>query len=290
MSEEQKTPKAWARGPVMIGGMEVDCFVLEDGTALISKSKMMSLLGRQWKGTSRSHLPNFIEAKNLQPFISDDLTKMLAGIDFLDGETKKVAYHSDVLPLVCDVYLSARLAGVLSKSQLPVADLCELLIRSFAKVAITAIIWEQLGYDRVKSPEALRLLVDSYLEEEYRKWSLQFHPDFFLQLDRIYGNQRTTSRNRPKYYARFIRTYIYEPLEKGMVLEELDKRNPTNEKGNRKVRHHQFLSTEKGQKVLSAQIWQVLAAMKMAANKAKFVKNFKRLMGGSDQLDLFEDQ
>jgi hypothetical protein len=74
------------------------------------------------------------------------------------------------------------------------------------------------------------MLIESYLEEEERKWSKEFPDEFFVQLDRIYGNNHTTSRNRPMYYAKFIRKYIYQPMLNGTILEELDKKNPKNEK------------------------------------------------------------
>ncbi len=153
-----------------------------------------------------------------------------------------------------------------------------------------ALIYEQLGYERVKGPDAIRLLVESYLAEEVRKWAKEFPDELFFQMDRIYGNIKTTSRNRPKYYAKFIRKYIYEPIEKGRVLKELDRRNPTDEKGNRAHRHHSELSEEKGVLVLRSLIWQVVGVLKTSAGKPQFERGFARLMGQSVQESLFEDQ
>ena len=108
-------------------------------------------------------------------------------------------------------------------------------------------------------------------------------------MDRIYGNEKTTSRNRPLYYAKFIRKYIYDPIERGLVLVELDKRNPTNEKGVRKVRHHHLMNETVGLKNLQAQIWQVIGTLKTSSNKAKFERAYARLMGQTFQTELFED-
>jgi len=286
---ENKPQKVWGKGPVRIFDVELDCYILRDGTALLSKGKMMKAIGRPWKGVSRTDRPTFIGAINLQQFIRPELEEKLKGVEFYDGSKIISGYHADILPLVCNVYLEAREAKVLSASQLPIAQKCEMLIRSFARVGIVALIYEQLGFERFKTPDALRLLVESYLLEEIRKWSKEFPDELFFQMDRIYGNLRTTSRNRPLYYAKFIRKYIYEPIEKGLVLEELDNRNPINDKGARKHRFHQLMNEEKGLPILRSQIWQVTGVLKTSSKKRKFEEAYSRLMGNSYQLDLFDD-
>jgi P63C domain len=286
---KEKPMQVWGKGPVKIFDTELDCYILKDGTPILNKGKMMKAIGRAWKGTSRTDRPNFIGAVNLQPFIRPELEEKLKGVEFYDGPRLMTGYHADILPLVCNVYLEARQAGVLSDNQKPIAQTCEILIRSFARVGIVALIYEQLGFERYKNPDTIRLLIESYLSEEIRKWSKEFPDELFYQMDRIYGNVKTTSRNRPLYYAKFIRKYIYEPIERGLVLIQLDKRNPKNTKGTRKVRHHQLMNEKVGLKNLSAQIWQVIGTLKTSSNKIKFEKAYARLMGQTYQTDLFED-
>jgi hypothetical protein len=286
---EKKLPKVWGSGPLRIFDVEIDCYILEDGTPILNKGKMMKAIGRAWKGASRTDKPNFIGAVNLQPFIRPELEEKLKGVEFTDGKRIISGYHADILPLVCNTYLEAREAGALSKPQLPIAQQCEILIRSFARVGIVALIYEQLGYEKYKHPEALKMLVESYLSEEIRKWAKEFPDDLFYQMDRIYGNRTTTSRNRPQYYAKFIRKYIYDPIERGLVLAKLDERNPKNEKGTRKDRHHQLLNELKGLPALKSQIWQVIALLKVSAGKRNFESNYSRLMGQSFQLEMFGD-
>lgn len=281
--------KIWGKGPVKILDVELDCYILQDGTAILNKGKMMQALGRAWRGKSRSESPTFIGARNLQPFIKPELAEKLKGTEFYDGQRLVSGYHADILPLVCDVYLDARAAGALTASQLPIAQTCEMLVRAFARVGVVAVIYEQLGFEKYKHPEALRLLIESYLTEDARKWAKEFPDELFFQMDRIYGNVKTTSRNRPKYYAGFIRKYIYDPIEKGMVLNRLDEVNPTNEKGNRNRRHHTHMTAEIGLPALQAQIWQVVGALKISANKRKYEEAFARMMGAAWTPNMFED-
>ena len=50
---EKNIPKAWGKGPINLGGVELDCYILEDGTPILNKGRMMKALGRTWKGSSR---------------------------------------------------------------------------------------------------------------------------------------------------------------------------------------------------------------------------------------------
>jgi hypothetical protein len=286
----EKLPKAWGAGPVRFANIELDCYILEDGTPILNKGKMMKAIGRAWKGSSRTDLPNFIGAKNLLPYVKDELRERLNGINFLYGNQVISGYHADVLVLVCNVYLEAREAHALKgKPQLRIAQQCEILLRSFAKVGITALIYEQLGYERFKNPEALRILVESYLVDEVREYSKEFPDEFFQQLDKIYGHERTTSRNRPLYYAKFIRKYIYDPFERGEVLKRLDEKNPLINKKYRKHRFHSWLSTDLGLQKLRSQVWQVVAILKTSSGKRTFESGYNRMMGQSNQRDLFEE-
>jgi hypothetical protein len=284
-----KILKVWGKGPLKIMDIELDCYILEDGTPVLNKGKMMKAIGRQWKGASRTDMPNFIGAVNLQKFVRPELEEMLNGIDFYDGGRLISGYHSDTLALVCNAYLEAREAGVLTKGQLPIAQVCEILLRSFAKVGIRALIYEQLGFEKFKHPEAFRMLIESYLSDEIRKWSKEFPDDLFFQMDRIYGNEKTTSRNRPFYYAKFIRKYIYEPIEQGVVLKKLDERTPRDVKGRKKVRLFQSASEEIGLPAIRSQIWQIVGVLKTSSGKRTFENNYRRLMGQSYQPSLFDD-
>jgi len=96
-------------------------------------------------------------------------------------------------------------------------------------------------------------------------------------LDRMYGNQRTISRSRPKYYARFINKYVYEPIENGLILPELQRRNPLNERGQRKKRLHQFLNENKGLRTLRDRISKITAIMQISPNMRRFKESYERM-------------
>ncbi len=289
MSKELK--KLWGSGHLPLMGIEIDTYVLEDGTPLIGKTKILKALGRPKKGDTKTDRPEFLSANNLIPFITNDLNSKLQGIEFKNGNQVVSAYSSDILPLICNVYLEARQAGVLTKGQLPIAQQCEILVMAIAKVGMAALVYESVGFEKFKHPEALRMLIESYLSDEIRKWSKEFPDELFRQMDRIYGNEKTTSRNRPQYYAKFLRKYIYDPIERGIVLKELDERTPRDSKGRKKTRLHQSASEDIGVPAIRAQIWQIVGVLKTSSNKRNFENNYNMLIGQAYyQSDLFNQQ
>jgi len=67
-------------------------------------------------------------------------------------------YEATALADMCDVILDARKAGILAPQRLHIADQCEILVRSFARVGIIALIDEATGFqeDRARGRRGVR--------------------------------------------------------------------------------------------------------------------------------------
>ena len=80
------------------------------------------------------NMPAFIDAKNLQPFINEDLGGVLNPIEY-QGLKRNMAtgYDAKILPLLCDVYLSVRADNQLTVSQLPLAVISDKNIIIYSK-------------------------------------------------------------------------------------------------------------------------------------------------------------
>lgn len=277
----------------VLGDLQIQCYVLEDGTAVLSGRGMQDALSLgQSHGTK---LRAFLSNKALTPFINNDLAMVINNpIKFVrPGRGGKAAsgFEATTLTKICRAILSARRAGILETNQVfqRVAHEAEVIVSAFSDAGIVAYVYEVTGYEKIKDNNVIRSIVARHLEEEVRAWGKEFHDDLFTQLDRIYGNQKTTSRNRPLYYAKFIRKYIYAPLLSGELLKELDKRNPKNQKGHRKHRHHSYTSEDIGLPKVRAQVWQVIGVLKMSASKRKFEENYAKMMGATYQTNLYEE-
>jgi hypothetical protein len=186
-------------------------------------------------------IPPFLAAKNLEPYISQDLIERSKPIKYLDGDRIEEGYDSRILPKMCSMYLAARRSGALVASQEKLAIQSEILQSALSEIGIIALIDEATGFQYNRKYDALRYLLAQYIAEGIQAWVKRFPDKFFEELDRLYQNERTTARTRPQYYGRFINRYIYEPIENGYVKEELNKLN-IDEDRKRKARFHQWLS------------------------------------------------
>ena len=115
------------------------------------------------------------------------------------------------------------------------------------------------------------MLLSRYIAEGMQKWIHTFPDSFFAELDKLYNNEKTTSRKRPQYYGRFINRYIYEPIEYGYVKNRLDELNIDESTGKRKARFHQWL-TDEGRTIVIHQIGRVQMLMEMSPG----IDQFKR--------------
>lgn len=276
-------PVALYSGTLPIGGIELDCAVLEDGTRVLSERAVHRAFGSKrggshWKRVKANeggaNLPSFLSATNLAPFIPQALVEnLIEPIRYQVGPGGAVAngIKADLLTDICGVWLAARRDDELHPSQEHLAKQAEILMEAFAKVGIDALVDEATGYQRDRSHDALRLLLNKYIAEGLQRWIHTFPDSFFAELDRLYGNPKTSPRNRPQYYGRFINKYVYDPIEHGYVKAELDKLNITDE-GKRRARFHQWLNDD-GRTILVRQIGRVEGIMGVCDD----IEHFKRV-------------
>lgn len=278
--------------PIQIGETEIECYVLDDETRVLTQATFLEAMGRHRKANVRKEgeerLPPILQGKSIFPFISEDLTKKSQPIQFqLPSGTTASGYRAEILPMVCEVFLKARDAGALPSNQQHIAEQAEVLVRALAQVGIIALVDEATGYQFDRSHHALRILLGKYINEGMRQWVKTFPDSFFDQLDRLYGNQSTNSTRRPKYYGRFINTHIYKPIEHGYVKDELDKKNIKDD-GKRKAKFHQWLSDD-GRQVLSRQLGRTEMLMEMSPDIEAFKKAAKKQKVISVAPYLFDD-
>jgi len=263
-------------GYLKILDKEIPVAVLEGEKRVMVQREVVGLL----TGNKKGGLSRYLKPDNLQPYLTEKFRNIpldQAVLKFKIGRVTAQAFEAEDVVSICEMYLKARDAGVLIGQQKKLAQTADILMRTFAKVGLVALIDEATGYQIIRDKEALRILVQQYIIEEAREWTKEFYDPFFHELDRIYGNQRTISRSRPKYYARFINKYVYEPIENGLILPELQRRNPLNERGQRKKRLHQFLNENKGLRTLRDRISKITAIMQISPNMRRFKESYERM-------------
>lgn len=278
---DRKIERATHQGQLEIAGTVLDCVVLEDGRRVVNQGSIMALLGRSTstgRRTRNDNRPPFIEANNLTPYITPELSEALERIDYRVGDSKghKSGYNAEILPRVCNVYLSARADGVLIPNQKPAAEEAERVVRALALVGITALVDEATGYQETRAKDELQRLLEAYIAEEFRPWVKRFPEVFFREVYRLHGWKFAPGNHqRPGYTGKFINKYIYDAMPEG-VLETLRELNPVKESGNRSRKHHQHLTEEIGVRHLDQQITRVIALMQSSEDKTQFDTLFQR--------------
>ncbi len=298
---EPKILKATHQGPLNIADRELMCAVLEDGTRVISRTAIFRAFGRTQRGRKKDemralNMPSFIDANNLQPFIDEGLRGQLIPIEYYNVTgTLTSGYKAEILPLLCEVYLSAREGGALTKQQQPLALASELLVRSLSRVGIIALVDEATGYQVDRDQDSLQKFLALYLSEERLKWAKVFPDEYYKQLFRLRGwAYSPLSVKRPKDVGRVTNELVYKKLPPH-VFEELRRLNPVKNKisGRREATHHQHLSKDIGQADLRDHLLQLIAIMRASANWGIFKRNFARAFptpGDQTELDLGDEE
>jgi hypothetical protein len=146
--------------PLVIGEVEIQCYVLEDETRVLSQRGLQSGIGMSsggGKGGAR-RVASFLgscERKGLD--IKDLAARANAPIEFqLPGGGRTVfGYPATLLVDLCETILAARDSGSLSRNQEHIADRADKLIRGLATVGIIALVDEATGYQRIREERAL---------------------------------------------------------------------------------------------------------------------------------------
>lgn len=278
-----KIPKATHTGELVIGELTLSCAVLPDGSRVLSQRGVGRALGKTFGGKQFARddgedpadkLPFFVSGKSLNPFISNELSLLLSEpkVYTQNGATAH-GIDAAALPGICEVWLKAREAGVLTKVQLPVAARAEVIMRGLAHVGITALVDEATGYQDVRDRQALQAILDQFLRKELAAWAKRFPDEFYQQMFRLKGWQRkdlSSPSRRPGAAGMYTNDIVYDRLAPG-ILAELEARNPKDAKGNRKGKHHQMLTEDVGHPALAQHLHALIALMRASSSWDQFM-------------------
>ena len=143
--------------------------MLEDGTRVLTQHGFYEAIGRSGKpargrGSSLENIAPFLALQNLKPFINNDLINSTMPIKFMLAKGATAwGYRAEILPKICEVYLKARDAKALLKSQEKFAIACDLIVRGLAHVGIAL-----LTTNRDKGEEMQKIIL------KLAKWLIKY--------------------------------------------------------------------------------------------------------------------
>jgi hypothetical protein len=297
--EAQKLPKATHGSPdhpLRIGGLEIPCYVLDNGKRVITQSGVLASLsmspGTATKGGG-DRIANFINTKSIKPHASNDLLDMITNpIKFRALGNMAYGYEATILPEICEAILKARNSEKgLNYQQAHIAKQAEILLLAFAKVGIIALVDEATGYQEVRDRQALAEILKKFVDGELYKWTKTFPLALYKEIFRLKGWPWNNGK-MPQVVGHYTNDLVYDRLTKGM-LEELKRLNPPDEEtGRRKHRNYHFLTPEIGYPALNQRLYELLGMARASGTWEQFYRLVDRTfprMGATRELPFLED-
>ncbi|TDR31620.1 P63C domain-containing protein [Hydromonas duriensis] len=277
---KREMPRATHKGELKIGDTSISCAVLSNGDRVLVERSVALVLGRKgggayWKKKKEELapiLPEFVSANYLKPYISRELEeKLLAPISYigLDGEVYK-GINANVLPEVCDVWITALKDGALKDTQKETAEKAYILFKGFAIIGITALVDEATGYQDEREKDALAKILEMFVASELQPYLKTFPPEYYKGLFRLYGYEYPPKDKRPQwrpaYFGRITNNVIYSRLAPE-ILPELKK---AASKAEKKGKLHQWLSSDIGHPKLREHLASIVSLLKISKTKEEF--------------------
>ena len=276
-SSSGELPRAEHTGKLTIGNMVFPCSVLSDGTRVLTQSDFMKGMGMYYSGwiarnrpsgDSSAEVPHFLSFKNLKPFV-DKYLGDLQSISLryrTERGSAALGIKAEIIPKICEIWLDAEEAGRLGTRQKQIAHHAKILMRSLAHVGIIALVDEATGYQSVRPQDALQAYLQKLIRKELAAWVKRFPDEFYENIYKLRGwPWPGMQKNRYSIVAHYTRDLVYERIAPGL-LEELEKKTPPNEKGQRQNRFHQWLTDDIGNPMLAQHLHSLIMFQRLAIN------------------------
>lgn len=279
----EEMPTAVHRGVLNIIGIEVPCYVLDNGMRVIGRTSATEILTGIKGGGA---LEKYIAARALEPFIPKALVleKMVPfRLPEVAGLEKAVkGLPSDLFIDVCQGFVRALEESFKAQSPHPrmtsrqqqMAVAASIFLAACAKVGLEALIDEATGYQYEREQNALQLKLAAFLEGEMRKWEKTFPDELWVEFGRLTGWKGKLA-HRPKYWGKLVMELIYEKLDPDVA--KWLKENAPKPRGGQN--YHQWLTGQYGLRKLIEHLWMIIGMARTCQNMTELRDRVGELYG-----------
>ncbi len=286
--------------PLQIGTeLAIPCYVLEDGTAVLSGRGMQIALGYSPKH-SGTELPKLVKNKKFEKFIPESIVNAVENpLRFLRvGSGGSVpdtyGFEATVLIDLCYVLIDAKQAGIkLTKREQILEKQAQVTVRAFSKTGIVAVIYNVTGYQDEVVKGALNVILNKFLLQEAKKYKVTFPLELYRQWFRLnnWEWKKENAQKRPQVIGTWTNNLIYSRMAPGL-LDRLKEINPKNERGKLENPYFSFLTDEVGEPKLREFFGGLIALSKATNNWKKYVAMVNKVypkQGDTLQFDFNDD-
>jgi len=290
--ERGALPRSTHEGVVRFGEIEADVFVLENGTACLSKRGVLRLLtGREdpsgsldrlvsavSKTLKKVPLPNSAQNGTLPHKTSGQLP--LPNPKFIkfttaDGSAVVDGLDADSIVDLFQLYVKALEKGVLRADQIPLAARAAIVLGAVAREGLRLAIYSATGAQQYLQAQLVEDRIAASLRKEAGRWERLFTEEFFVALAKLLRVEASRNGKRPTVFAYFLKRYFYEWWDTETYA-ELRRRNPDPVNG---PRHHQFL-TDFARERFKQHQRDVLLLLKSSSSLDDFDNRFRAAFNG----------
>lgn len=261
-------PIARWRGTLNLVGIEVPCYVLDNGLKVIGRTSAAEVLTGIKGGGS---LEKYIGVKSLEPFLNKDLVlERLVPFRLLEVEGLERAVKGlphDLMVELCQGFVAALQATLDPKSSYPkmterqqqMAMMASMFLSACAKVGLEALIDEATGYQFERAEDALQVKLRAFIADELRGWEKTFPDELWAEFGRLTGWSGPL-HSRPKWWGKLVIELIYDTLDPD-VAEYLRNNKPPPG-----IRWFQQLNENHGVRQLVSRCYEVIGMSKECRN------------------------
>ena len=277
MTEPLKVIAGEPDHPLVIGGIEIQCYVLEGEIRVLSQRGLFHGLGTS-RGGGGAEMPRIMASKAISPYVSNDLAAALKSpIEFQPPRGGRTAYgyRAEILEGMIDAIIDAHRAEALPDRYAHIVQRADILSRGLRHLGIVGLIDEATGYQHFREERALATILEKFISEELRPWTRTFPTEFYQEIFRLKGWPGPDGVKRPSIIGVYTNDIVYDRLAPG-VLDELKRKNPNIAPGRRRNRHHQWLTGDIGHPKLKDHLIGVMALMRASPNWNVFKRMLER--------------
>jgi len=266
---------------IVFGSIEIQCYVLEDETRVLTLRTLQSGIGMSeggGKGGARK-IPALmarlkekgIDIKDLDVRANNPI-RFIAPSGFIaDG------YDARMLPDICAVLIQADRKGHLDKRYEHIADRAATLQHGFATMGIIWLVDKVTGYDDFKKANDIASIIEAFVVKDMRPYVKKFPPDYYENICRLRKvPYDPTSVKRPAYFGHITNNIVYHRLAP-FVWKEL-KNKSSKQKRLTKPHLHRFLTEDIGDPRLKEVIITNITVMKLSDDWFDFLKKLNKVL------------
>lgn len=269
--------------PLRIGDAAIDCYVLENGTRVITQRSMIRAIGLT-RGGSRgdfeadrvgAELPRFATQIWIYKHINSDLKLALENPILFKptGAGLAYGYPATILADICDAILAARAAGDTGTRQEGIVKQADIMVRGFARVGIVALVDEATGYQVDRARDALSQILEAFIAKELQPYVQTFPAEFYKEMFRLRGLAFPGTVRRPQYFGMLTNDIVYKRIAPG-VLDEL--KRIKHAEGNPRDKLFQRLTKNIGYPKLREHLGSVVTVMTFSSDWHDFMTKLNR--------------